>query len=155
MGRQSWLVNLTFFLMHINAFLRKTIDNAITRPNCTCIELYLYWTRMCIEIPSLYTVYILTLDLLILSFNGFHLIWLIVHNTSLYVIIALILLLYTQVFHRVQFLALCFSPCILSLCLPLLTHTLSYIIHMLMTYNYICLLPQIEYLSYFTLCSHV
>ena len=41
------------------------------------------------------------------------------------------------------------------LCLPLLTHTLSYIIHLLMTYNYRCLLPQIEYLSYFTLCSHV
>ena len=39
--------------------------------------------------------------------------------------------------------------------LPLLTHTLSYIIHLLMTYNYRCLLPQIEYLSYFTLCSHV
>ena len=32
---------------------------------------------------SLYTVYILTLDLLILSFLGFHLIWLIVHTTSL------------------------------------------------------------------------
>ena len=106
-------------------------------------------------ILSLYTVYILTMDLLILSFNGFHLIWLIVHTTSLYVIIALILLLYTQVFLRVQFLALCFSPCILSLCLPLFTHTLSYIIHLLMTYNYRCLLPQIEYLSYFTLCSHV
>ena len=44
---------------------------------------------------------------------------------------------------------------ILSLCLPLLTHTLSYIIHLLMTYNYRCLLSQIEYLSYFTLCSHV
>ena len=87
--------------------------------------------------------------------SSYHLIWLIVHNTSLYVIIALILLLYTQVFLRVQFLALCFSPCILSLCLPLLTHTLSYIIHLLMTYNYRCLLPQIEYLSYFTLCSHV
>ena len=43
----------------------------------------------------------------------------------------------------------------ISLCLPLLTHTLSYIIHLLMTYNYRCLLPQIEYLSYFTLCSHV
>ena len=27
-------------------------------------------------------------------------------------------------FLRVQFLALCFSPCILSLCLPLLTHTI-------------------------------
>ena len=97
----------------------------------------------------------LTLELLILSFNGFHLIRLIVHTTSLYVIIALILLLYTQVFLRVQFLALYFSPCILSLCLPLLTHTLSYIIHLLMTYNYRCLLPQIEYMSYFTLCSNV
>ena len=63
--------------------------------------------------------------------------------------------MYTQVFLRVQFLALCFSPCILSLCLPLLTHTLSYIIHLLMTYNCRCLLPQIEYLSKFTLCIHV
>ena len=42
-----------------------------------------------------------------------------------------------------------------GVCLPLLTHTLSYIINLLMTYNYRCLLPQIEYLSYFTLCSHV
>ena len=57
--------------------------------------------------------------------------------------------------HRVQFLALYFLPCMLSLCLPLLTHTLSHIIHLLMTYNYRCLLPLIEYLSYFTLCSHV
>ena len=32
--------------------------------------------------------------------------------------------MYTQVFLRVQFLALYFSPCILSLCLPLLTHTI-------------------------------
>ena len=80
--------------------------------------------------------------LLILSFNGFHLICLIVHTTSLYLIIALLMLLYTQVFLRVQFLALYFSPCILSLCLPLLTHTLPYIIHLLMTYNYRCLLPR-------------
>ena len=65
-----------------------------------------------------------------------------------------VLLMYTQAFHRVQFLALYFSPCILSLCLPLLTHTLSYIIHLLMTYNYRCLLSQIVYLSYFTLYSH-
>ena len=36
------------------------------------------------------------------------------------------LLLYTRVFPRVQFLALYFSSCILSLCLPLLTHTLSH-----------------------------
>ena len=32
--------------------------------------------------------------------------------------------MYTQVFLRVQFLALYFSPCMLSLCLPLLTHTI-------------------------------
>ena len=83
------------------------------------------------------------------------LILLIGHTTSLYLFIALLLLLYTQVFLRVQFLALCFSPCILSHCLPLLTHTLSYIIQFLMTYNYRCLLPQIEHLSYFTLLSHV
>ena len=50
-------------------------------------------------------------------------------------------------FLRVQFLALCFSPCILSRCLPLLTHTLSFIIHLQMTYNYRCLLPQMEYLG--------
>ena len=43
---------------------------------------------------------------------------------SLYLIIVLLLLLYTQVFLRVQFLALCFSPCILRLCLPLSTHTI-------------------------------
>ena len=76
-------------------------------------------------------------------------------NRTHYVIIILLLLLYTQVFLRVQFVALFFSPCILSLCLPLLTHTLSYTIHLLMTYNYRCLLPLMEYLSYFTLFSHV
>ena len=102
-------------------------------------------------ILSLYIVSILTL---ILSFNGFHLIWLIVHTQSLYLIIVLLLLLYNQVFLRVQFLDLFFSQCILRLCLPLLTHTLSHTIHLLMTYNYRCLLPLIKYLSYFTLCSH-
>ena len=45
-------------------------------------------------------------------------------STSLYLVIVLLFLLYTQVFLRVQFLALCFSPCILSLCLPLLTRTI-------------------------------
>ena len=34
------------------------------------------------------------------------------------------MLLYTQVFFRVQFLALYSSPCTLSLCLPLSTHTI-------------------------------
>ena len=87
--------------------------------------------------------------------HGFHLIGLIVHTTSLYLIIVLLLLLYTQVFLSVQFLAPYFSPCILSLCLPLLTHTLSYTIHFVLSYNYGYLLSQIEYLSYFTLCSHV
>ena len=41
----------------------------------------------------------------------------------------------------------------LSRCLPLLTHTLSYTIHLLTTYNYRCLLPLIEYLSYLTMQS--
>ena len=45
-------------------------------------------------------------------------------------------------FLRVQLLALCFSPCILSLCPPLSTHTLSYTIHLLMTYNYRCCSPD-------------
>ena len=45
---------------------------------------------------------------------------------SLYLIVVLFLLLYTQVFLRVQFLALLFSPCMLSLCLQLLIHTIIY-----------------------------
>ena len=56
-------------------------------------------------------------------------------------------LLYTQVFPRVQFLALCFSSYILSYCLPLSTHTPSYTIHLLMTYNYGCMLALTKYLS--------
>ena len=43
-----------------------------------------------------------------------------------YLIIVLPLLLYTQVFLRVQFLPLFFSPCILSLCLPSLTDTIMH-----------------------------
>ena len=65
----------------------------------------------------------------------------------IYLIIALPLLLYTQVFLRVQFLDQYFSPCILSLCLPLLTHTLTYTIHLLITYNYRCLLPRYNILA--------
>ena len=68
----------------------------------------------------------------------------IVHTMSVYLIIVLPLLQYTQVFLRVQFLALCLSPCMLSLFLPLLTHTQSDTIHLPTTYNYRCLLPQIE-----------
>ena len=47
-----------------------------------------------------------------------------------------------------------FSPCILSLCLQLMIRTLSYIIHLLMTYNYRYLHPLTIYLSLFTQCSH-
>ena len=47
-------------------------------------------------ILSLYTVSILTLDLVMLSCNGFHLICLIVHTTSHNLIIVLLLLLYAQ-----------------------------------------------------------
>ena len=81
-----------------------------------------HWTQLIIL--CLYTVSILTLDLLMLSFNGFLPIRLIVHTTSLYLIIVLLLLMYTQVFLRVQFLALCFLPCILCLCLPILIRTI-------------------------------
>ena len=42
----------------------------------------------------------------------------------IYLIIVLLLLLYTQVFFTVHFLALHFSPFIFRLCLPLLTHTI-------------------------------
>ena len=59
-------------------------------------------------ILSLYTVSILTLDLLMLSFNGFHLNRLIVHTTSLCLIMVVHLLLYTHVILRVQFVALYF-----------------------------------------------
>ena len=57
------------------------------------------------------------------------------YTASLCLIIVLLLFMHTQVFLRVQCLALCISPCILSLCLSLSTHTLSYTIHLLMTYN--------------------
>ena len=137
--------------------LKKDAHSTIFKVAKTCVKassMHLQYLTQLI-ILSLYTVSILTLDLLILSFNGFHFISLIVHTTSLYLIIVLHLLLYTQEFLRVQFLALCFSPCILRLCQPLLTHTLSYTIHLLTTYNYRCLLILISYLSYFTLCSHV
>ena len=60
-------------------------------------------------ILSSYTVSIVSLDLLILSFNGFHLVCLIVLTTSHYLIIILLLLLHTQVFPMVQIMALCIS----------------------------------------------
>ena len=100
-------------------------------------------------ILSLCTVSILNLDLQILSINGFHLIGLIVHTTSLCLIIVLLLLLYTQVFLWVQYFStfvqylgsvLCFSICILCLCMLLLTDMLSYTIHLPITYKYRCLL---------------
>ena len=76
----------------------------------------------------------------------------IAHSKSLYPIFVLFLLLYTQVFLRVQFLALCFSP--LILCLPLLIHTESRTIHLPMTCSYRYLFPWTRYKSYFIICSH-
>ena len=67
----------------------------------------------------------------------------------------MLLLLYTQVFLRVQFLALYFSPCIISLCQPLLIHTLSHTIYLLMTYNYRCQLFLIQYPSFLTMQSYI
>ena len=117
-----------------------------------CMTFLQHWTQLIIL--CLYTVSILTLDLLMLSFNGFLPIRLIVHTTSLYLIIVLLLLLYTQVFLRVQFLALCFPPCILSLCLPILNRT---IIHHSFADDLQLQMsaPPDKYPSYFTLCSHV
>ena len=45
-------------------------------------------------------------------------------NSPIYLTIFLLLLLHTQMFIRLQFLALSFSACILSLCLQLSTHTI-------------------------------
>ena len=95
----------------------------------------------------------MNLDLLILSSNYFHVISLIRHITSLYPIIVLLLLLYTQLFLRVRPLALCFFPCSLSLCQPLLVHTIAD--NNFLTYIYRCLLFLTKYPSHFTLCSHV
>ena len=64
------------------------------------------------------------------------------------------LILYILVCLRVQFLTLCFSPCILSLSLPLFIRTLSRSIHLLMSCNYRCL-PLTNYQIYFTLSSNV
>ena len=50
----------------------------------------------------------------------------IVHTTSHYLIIVQLLLLCTQVFLRVHFMALCFSPCILSLCQPFYSHSIKH-----------------------------
>ena len=73
----------------------------------------------------------------------------VVHCASIYLIIVLLLLLYTQVFLRVQY----FSPCILSLCLPILPRTQSYTIHLLLTYFYRFLHSQTKYPSYVILYS--
>ena len=45
---------------------------------------------------------------------------------STYQIIVLLLLLYIQMFHRVQFVVLCFSLCTLDNCLPLLFHAIMH-----------------------------
>ena len=108
----------------------------ITKATNQCYPCLTYLQHLTqLIILSLYTVSILTLYLLILCCNAFHLMCLIVHKTSHYLIIVLILLLYTQVVHRVQFLDLFFWPCISSLCLQLLTHTLSSTILLLISHN--------------------
>ena len=53
-----------------------------------------------------------------------------------------------------QFSALYISPCMLSLCLQLFSHTISHIIRLQMTYKYKWLLLQLRYPSYFILCSN-
>ena len=116
------------------------------------IDVFLHLTRLIIQ--SMNTVSIMTLSLLILSFNGFHLIWKIFHSMSLRIIVVLLFLLRIQVFLRDLLLDLYFSPCMLILCLPLLNPTPSHTIHLLMTYNYICLLLMTKYPNYFTSCSH-
>ena len=102
-----------------------------------------------------YTVSMRTLEMLMRSLNGIHPICLIIHTTSLYLINVQLLLLNTRLFLRILFLSLFLSPCILSLCLLLLTQTLSHTTHLLMTNNHRCLLTLTKYLSYITVCNHV
>ena len=78
----------------------------------------------------------------------------IVHKTSLYPIIALPLLLYTEVFLRTQFLAPYFAPCILSLFPPLLPHFITH--HSFADDLQLQMsAPLSKYRRYFTLCSRV
>ena len=68
--------------------------------------------------------------------------------------IVLFLLQYNQMFHRIQFLAVFFSSCVLSLCLPLL---IDAIIHHAFANDLqlqMCT-PLTKYPIYFTLRSHV
>ena len=83
-----------------------------------------------------------TSDLLILSFYGFYFMWIITHSTPLYAIIVQLLLLHTLVYIRDQSMALCSFYCVISLFLPILIHTLSCTIYLLMTHNYRSLLAM-------------
>ena len=108
----------------IEAALLKVADDQFFFLNKGCISvLSLHDFSSAFEAID-HPIIVLTLDLLILYINGLHLIRLIVRTTSAYLIISLLLLQCTKVFLGYQFLALSFSPCILSLCLPLSTHTI-------------------------------
>ena len=64
--------------------------------------------------------------MLVLLFNGFHLISLTVHSASLYIVIVLVLPLYTQVFLRVRLLALFFCMHIRPLTAIIDSHSITH-----------------------------
>ena len=133
------IVRCVVFVCHRGSVQEKYIAWSITSPRTTSLYLILSLNKGNIFVLALldFSSAFDTIDHTILvhrlhtdfGFTDSVLQWfssyrLIVHTTSLYLISALLLLMYTQVFLRVQFLALYFSPCIFSLCLPLLTHTI-------------------------------
>ena len=93
----------SFFIKHFSNKVEKVRANIASEPIYHSIyywdnysNIFFIWKIVNLTqfiILSLDIISILTLDLLILSLNGFHLIWLIVHTTSLYLIIVLPLLL--------------------------------------------------------------
>ena len=104
----------------------------------------------------MYTVSILTLDFLMLSFSGFHLIRLIVHRTCHYLIIVL---LFAPVHSGVPQCSVLgpmhFTMYIYPLSAKINSHSAMQLhTTMLTTYNHRCLIPMSKYLSYFTMCCH-
>ena len=112
----------------------------------------------CLYTLFIYAVYVLNLDLHNVWIPFIYSVYVYCLRCCLYILftcdIFIFLLLHTQVFLRVQFMSLCFSRCILGLCMPLSTHTIiqhSFSDDLLLQIS----APLIKYLSYFTLCSHV